>query len=381
MKKLVSLALVLSLLLSFGASALADDAAIWNLPNKADKLHTEALQTLKLTDTTKVAQVTGEDSPNQTLTRFGVWGTDLGSMTEMNGRVYLFGGDTFGSPDHTEWRSNTLYIIDDDDPSDGLTITETIPENKVFGKMHYAKELIPSVKIDNMQMTTIPTDIFTIGDTLYTIYMSVKHWNELGGSWICTYSSLAKSTDDGKTWKLLNNVKWPGDSSFIQTAHFQMGDTMYLWGIPAGRYEGCALMKVNVNEIENYEAYEYFTGTDENGQPQWIKGSEGVYQAKVIIEKPVGEISVIYNEYLGNFVMTYLNEDTNCIVMREGLTPWGEWSQEYNLASSSQYPSLYGAYMLPKYVENKGQVFYFNMSQFDPIYNIMWMRTELPEIK
>ena len=48
-----------------------------------------------------------------------------------------------------------------------------------------------------------------------------------------------------------------------------------------------------------------------------MKGSEGIYQAKVIIEKPVGEISVFYNEYLGNFVMTYLNEGGKGVVMRE----------------------------------------------------------------
>ena len=139
-------------------------------------------------------------------------------------------------------------------------------------------------------------------------------------------------------------------------------------------------MKVHVNEIETYEAYEYFTGTDENGAPQWVKGSKGVYQAKVIIEKPVGEISVIYNEYLGNFVMTYLHEGGTGVVMREGVTPWGEWGDEVVLASPALYPSLYGGYMCPKYVENDGQTFYFAMSQFFPIYNIMWMKTELPEI-
>ena len=64
--------------------------------------------------------------------------------------------------------------------------------------------------------------------------------------------------------------------------------------------------------------------------------------------------------------------------MREGVTPWGEWSREYVLASAGQYASLYGGFMCPKYVEENGKVFYFAMSQFFPIYNIMWMRVELP---
>ena len=108
-----------------------------------------------------------------------------------------------------------------------------------------------------------------------------------------------------------------------------------------------------------------------------MKGSDGAAQAKVIINEPVGEISVIYNEYLGNFIMTYLHEGKG-IVMREGVTPWGEWSREYVLASAGQYASLYGGFMCPKYVEETGKVFYFAMSQFFPIYNIMWMRVELP---
>ena len=368
MKKLVCL--LLAMLLTCSACAcFADDSAIWELPNKAKTL----TGNLTVPRVTLVSQVTGEDSPNKTLSRFNVWGTDLGSMTEMNGKVYMFGGDTFSSAQNAGWRSNVLFIIEDDDPSDGLTITDAITNKK--GE---AIELLGSAKRDNVQMTVIPTDIFSVGDTLYTIYMSVKHWNEQGGSWICGFSGLAKSVDGGKKWTKLS-WRWPGDSNFIQTAHCQVGDTMYLWGIPAGRYGGVALMKVNVNEVEDFAAYEYFIGTDEAGNPQWLKGSEGIEKAKVIIRAPVGEISVIYNEYLGNFVMTYLHEGQG-IVMREGGTPWGDWSREYLLASPGRYPSLYGAYMCPKFVEENGKVFYFAMSQYFPIYNIMWMRAELPDV-
>lgn len=371
MKRLLAIVLALALLLpSFAAFADAEDDKIWELPNKSDHLN-GSLSRLKVK---MVAQITGENSENKTDSRFNVWGTDLGSMTEMNGKVYMFGGDTFGDEKNGDWRSNVLFIIDDDDPSDGLTIVDVARDK--WGK---AKECLGSRKVDNVQMTVIPTDIFTVGDTLYTIAMSVKHWGA-AGQWECDYSVLAKSTDEGQTWQRLNKVKWPGDSNFIQTAHALVGDILYIWGIPSGRFGGVALMKVNVNDVEDYEAYSYFTGCDENGNAQWVKGSEGVYKAKVIIEGPVGEISTIYNEYLGNFVITYLDETRAAVVMREGVTPWGEWSERYTLARASQYPSLYGGYMCDKYVEENGKVFYFAMSQYFPIYNIMWMRAELPQI-
>lgn len=354
-------------LLMLCSTALAEDGGIFRLPNKADEL----AKSLVTSKTTFVSQLTGENSPNKTLSRFDVWGTDLGSMAELNGKVYMFGGDTFSTADSQGWRSNVLFIIQDDDPSDGLDIVDAVQD-----KPGHARELLPSLKRDQVQMTVIPTDIFTIDETLYCIYMSVKHWNAQGGSWDCGYSGLAKSTDEGQTWEMLD-LRWEGNSNFIQTAHCLVEDTLYLWGIPSGRFGGVALMKVAAHQVEDAQAYEYFTGTDESGQPVWVKGPDGAKQAEVIIKAPVGEISVIYNEYLGNFIMTYLHEGKG-IVMREGVTPWGEWSREYVLASSSQWPSLYGGYMCPKYVEENGKVFYFAMSQYFPIYNIMWMRVELP---
>ena len=346
------------------------DDAVWQLPKKRQEL---ALQKGRV-KVEKVAMVTGEESENKTKSRFNVWGTDLGSMVEMNGKVYMFCGDTFSDEKSNDWRSNVLFVIEDDDPSDGLTITGAITD-----KWGRAKELIRSRKRDLEQMTCIPTNIFAVNDTLYCMYMSVTHWNEKGGSWVCDYAGLTRSTDEGQTWDKLSKVTWPGDSNFIQTANYRLGDTMYFWGIPSGRFGGVALMKVDVDKLEDLNAYSYLTGVDENGQPEWVQGNEGIAQAEVIIRDPVGEISVTYNEYLGNFVMTYLNESLGAVVMREGVTPWGPWGKEFLLAQGSQYPSLYGGYMCDKYMEDGGKTFYFAMSQFFPVYNILWMKAELPE--
>ena len=58
-------------------------------------------------------QLTGENSPNRT-DQYNVYGTDLGSMFDHNGKIYMVFGDTFGTrnPGHTgaggaAWRSNT----------------------------------------------------------------------------------------------------------------------------------------------------------------------------------------------------------------------------------------------------------------------------------
>lgn len=349
------------------AAAFAQDEGITRLPGKQWALHS-----LKKLTCAKVAQLTGEDSPNKTQSRFGVWGTDLGSFTVLEGKTYMFGGDTFADEDSSGWRSNVLFIIEDDDPSDGLTIT-----NAITDKQGNAKELLLSMKVEGTEKTVIPTNLFAANGKLYCIYMSVSHWGD-AGRWDCRYSGLAVSENGGQKWKKLQDVKWPGDSGFIQTANVQVEDTMYLWGIPSGRFGSLHLMKAPVASLEDFSTYAYFAGLNEAGAPIWVQGEDGIAQAVSILDGPIGEISVIYNEYLGNFLISYLDESAGSIVLREMVTPWGKFSKKWTLASGANYPSLYGAFMHPDYVENGGKSVYFAMSQFFPIYNIMWMRFDLP---
>lgn len=365
---LVCLLLLVPSISAQGMPALGEDAAIAFLPGKR-----WTLSPLKGLRSEQIVQLTGEDSPNRTQSRFGVWGTDLGSLAILNGKTYMFGGDTFADENNSHWRSNVLFIIEDDTPADGLDIVDAVTDRR--GK---AKELLGSQKVDHVEMTVIPTNLFAANCKLYCIYMSVSHWG-LPGCWDARYSGLAVSEDGGYKWKKLPDVKWPGDSNFIQTANVLIGDTMYIWGIPSGRFGGVALMKVKENKLEDLSAYRYYTGLNEAGEPVWQAGEEGLRAARLVIEGPAGEISVIYNEHRGQFLISYLKEDTAAIVVREGITPWGPWSKPWPVATAGQYPALYGAYMHPEYVEDKGKSVYFAMSQFFPVYNIFWMRMDFPD--
>src|SRR5688572_21484005 len=73
----------------------------------------------------EVAVLTGQDSINETHTRWGVDGTDLGHTFDHQGLLYMVFGDTFG-PAKSDWRSNVAAVITDDDPSDGLTFDRMI---------------------------------------------------------------------------------------------------------------------------------------------------------------------------------------------------------------------------------------------------------------
>lgn len=322
---------------------------------------------------TKVAQLTGKDSINKT-DKYDVYGTDLGSMIEMNGKVYMTFGDTFGTRSDDQigavgsnWRSNTMAVISDTKPSDGLTF-----DGFITGSDGNAKELIESKKVDNDEMTAIPTGGFSIGNKLYLNFMSVNHWGD-PGKWFANYSGLARSDDEGKTWTKLDNVKWPGGSNFIQVTTAMINNDIYFWCIPHGRFGGVKLMKVAQSNVENISKYLYYKGNDYKGNSKW---SNNIGDAKEIVKGPVGELSVIWDEYLGRWIMTYLNENTASIEMREGVTPSGPWSEPIQVVKGTDYPALYGAFMTPKYVEDNGKTVYFTMSMWQP-YNVFLMKVEL----
>ncbi len=325
-----------------------------------------------VTNLSRVAQLTGKDSPNRT-DRFGVYGADLGSMFQSGDRTYFVFGDTFGkrSPYRSgaggaDWRSNTMAYSRDTDPADGITFDGWITDQQGV-----AKELLHSKKVDNDEITVIPTNGVAVGGAMYLFYMSVKHWGA-PGHWVCNHSGVARSTDGGRIWTKLESPRWPGDSNFVQVAIFKQGGTLLMWSIPAGRFGGVTLMKVPSADIERADRYRYFAGM-QDGKPRW---SSSMKDAATVVKPPVGELSVLWDDYLDGWIMTYLNEETHNLEIREGLTPWGPWGPAKTLVSAGRYPGLYGAFMLPEYTANDGRTIYFTMSQWGP-YNVFWMRADL----
>ncbi|HZG77017.1 MAG TPA: DUF4185 domain-containing protein [Paenibacillus sp.] len=330
-----------------------------------------------VTNVEQVAQLTGADSLNRT-DRYAVYGTDLGSMFNADDATYFVFGDTFGErePGMTGgggsfWRSNAIAYATDADPSDGITFDGMIADD-----VGLAKELLPSVKRDFEEMTKIPTHGLFANETMYLYYMSVNHWGA-PGHWDANYGSVAKSTDRGQTWTLLDDVKWPGDSGFIQVSPFRIeeGDgeaNIYFWGIPSGRFGGVKLMKAKETELERLDGYVYFAGTNKEGEPIW---SPALEEAATVVEDTVGELSVVWNPYLERWLMTYLREGQG-VVLREGLTPWGPWNEPIDVVPAARYPGLYGPYMNPRYTANDGRTIYFALSLWDP-YNVFWFRADL----
>ena len=164
------------------------------------KLYSSTLKSLH-----DMGLVTGDDSVNKTGENWNVGGTDLGIpiYDEANQKMYIAFGDTFsGNNQQGNWRSNIMAVTTDLDASDGITIDSFLNNNRPI-----AKEFIPSKKVNNLEMTTIPTGGIVIGDALYVHYMSVRVWG-LPGEWDINYNGVVKSVDQGITWERVNSLTW-----------------------------------------------------------------------------------------------------------------------------------------------------------------------------
>src|SRR5690606_26499507 len=110
-------------------------------------------------------------NPNHTHTRWVIARTDLGILSVKGGGEHFIAfGDTNNAAG--QWnRSNVLAVSSDTNLEDGLTFSRMIESHSGF-----AKEILYSKKINNDEMTVIPTAGVTVGNRHYIHYMSVNHW-------------------------------------------------------------------------------------------------------------------------------------------------------------------------------------------------------------
>lgn len=306
---------------------------------------------------TVIEQLTGRGSPNRT-DRWAVHGTDLGHMFRHDGQLRMVFGDTFAA-DETDWRSNTMAVLDDTDPRDGLRIATMVTD-----RPGHAKELLGSRKVDGDEMTVIPTYGVSVRGRQYLHYMSVRSWNG-PGVWDVRRSGMAYSDDGGRTWTKDPGVVWADGSGFAQVAMVRHGGSVYLFGIPEGRFGGVRLARVDERSLLDPGSYRYWDGA------AWVADERA---AARIVPGPVGELSVAYSGYLNRWVMTYLNEDRHAVVLRTSTALTGAWTDELGVAGSRRYPQLYAPYLVPG-VET-GRDLYFTMSRYDT-YAVYLMRTSL----
>jgi hypothetical protein len=314
-----------------------------------------------------IEKITGPGAINDTAGRWDIKSTDLGIMWDNgSGQVLTAFGDTFGATwtgpggsGGSNWRSNVLVRSSDTNLADGMWFSSaaTAPNG-------LAKELIPSQKIDNVEITVIPTAGISVGSRQYLGFMSVRHWG-VPGQWDTNRAGIAYSDDNGQNWSTAGTPTWEnvgGTNRFQMQSYVKRDGYVYVHATPNGRLGAVYVARVPEAQLLTKSAYQYWNGS------AWTATESA---AVAVVGAPAGELSVQYNAASGRYLMMYLaGED---IVLRTATAPQGPWSAAQVIVSSADYPGLYGGYLHPW---NSGGSLYFALSQWNP-YNVYLMRVSI----
>lgn len=347
-----------------------------------------------LTGKTKaIEMVTGPGSPNDSIDRFSVSGTDLGIMWD-NGKsgsernIMMLFGDTVGDCgiEGDQWRSNVLFRSTDQSLGDGMRIDNSPlapPPAENFSRQ-VIQGLLSTEPGGWPEFTVIPTGGVAVDGVQYVRWMSVRSW-DTPGEWTTNYSGLAVSTDNGETWQTdpqtvrvnradafptpidgvpafsSSNADWQM-SAFVPTS-----DYIYEFGTPSGRSGAARLARIHADgaHMRDMNTYEYWNGTT------WTSDIDA---AQPVIKAPVSELSVQWNDYLDKYVAMY--SDVEGLKIRQADHPEGPWSGSQTLIGSATLPGLYGGFMHPL---STGADLFFVLTTWDR-YNVIYMRTDLRRI-
>ena len=360
----------------------------------------------------------GDPTLANTLSRYSIYGTDLGIMWD-NGipddpatldinehQVLIAVGDTFGGPNSADWRANTILRSSDTDLSNGITI----PDGQWYtgnwfggaplgpdGYPNRARQVIfPSglpagVGLIPTAGISIPTPGTEFGVTQYMSFMSVTQWGA-PGQWATNYSALAYSADNGENWTVAPqsvryNQPWSGNQNFQQSAFVRPGDGyVYVYGTPNGRQGAAYVSRVAEKYILDLSKYDYYSAGPLGGwyqnDPSKATPVFGQDTGACGVANPgnqVSEMSVQYNNSLKKYVVLY-GDQFNNIVMRTSDTPQGTWSSA-KVLMAQQNGGIYAPMMHPwsPSTQGTGTDLYWNLSLWNS-YNVMLMRTDLSKV-
>lgn len=332
--------------------------------------------------TSIVGWVTGPDSPNKTIERFAITGTDLGIMWDNgdpgNHQVLMAFGDTNGfcGIPGKQWRYNALFRSQDGALSNTVAVPDGVVGNRYSGSPVWrpgiSKQIINSIGQAPDETGIIPTSGIAVGNRQYLNFMSIRNWDS-PGSWSTNFAATAVSSDNGETWGVFpGTVRAPGggNENFQMSAFLKPGpgdQYLYTFGTPSGRSGSGYVARVAPDLIPDLTKYEYWNSDNAT----WVPGNPAA--ATPVLPGRVGEMSAQYNTYLRQYLVMYGN-GANDIVMRTSPAPQGPWGPEQLLVPSTQIPGgVYAPFLHPW---STGKDLYYNLSLWSA-YNVMLMHTTL----
>jgi hypothetical protein len=276
--------------------------------------------------TVKLEQLLGETDKerhqptlSQTVTRYGIQGTDLGYSFEHDGRAYFLFGDTVGRLDRA---LDTIATTDARDPEAGVRLDFLT----VGGD--YLTIQPPGISMGAFE---VPVSGISLDGQMYVV-VSTNH----SADRTTDRSALTKFTPPAK-FQPLRTISQLPDGRFVKMSlHAEPapiagmppgGPYVIVWGTGAYRKSDAYLSVVPAAQFESGKGTRYFAGFDPGGAPAWSeKESDAV---PIVKNGTMGDLSVTWCKDLGLWLMTYDSRPPAArgILFSYSRTPWGPWSE------------------------------------------------------
>jgi Domain of unknown function (DUF4185) len=334
--------------------------------------------------TGKLVQLVGESDcqtgrpPPQTFTKYGLYGTDLGTPLDFGpgGPLWFLFGDAWTATREGDRPKPALLNAQDAESSKafsspynrfhpfnadpvGVAPSHVTAENLdtkfelmffIAPKPHqdqgYATLEIPGVNLLTDQVPTgainTPSGVYVfatgkpfpprddvIGDASAAARAAVGVEN-VQCSWVARWSDLTTLKTEppyqfsaGRFANYLVPVVGGVNDGTGTPGHPTKGEVVWLWGTGfPNRESPVRLAYAPLTSVGDKQSWRFFCRTDRGGF--WVKEEA---RATPLFNCPaVGEFSVAWNKYLGLWLMLYGCSDPRGILCRWAAEPWGPWS-------------------------------------------------------
>jgi hypothetical protein len=274
--------------------------------------------------TVKLEQLIGDEdkerhkpTANQTLTRFGVEGTELGSSFEHQGHIYFLFGPTL-SP--TPGLSNTIATSDTTNPNGGVRLDFVTNGSK-------------NIAVQPTGVTMAPMDVPVAGISMDgQMYVAISTNFTKGRA---TERSVLTKFVAPETFQTIRTISELPDGHFIRMSmHAQPGNIAGLppggpfiltWGTGQYHESDAYLSIVPAAQFEGGKGIRYFAGLDASHAPTWSDNESDA--TPIVKDGTLADLSVTWCKELGLWLMTYdRRTQPNGIAFSYSRTPWGPWS-------------------------------------------------------
>jgi hypothetical protein len=276
--------------------------------------------------TVKLEQLLGEEDKqlhrptlSQTVTRYGIEGTDLGNSFEHGGRVYFLFGDTVGRLRHA---LDTIATTDATDPESGVRL------DFLKSGGDYLTIQPPGISMGAFE---VPVAGISLGGQVY-VAVSTNHSEDRSTD----RSVLTKFTLPASFQPLRTISQLPGGHFVKMSLHIEPatiaglppgGPFIFVWGSGPYRKSDAYSSIVPAAQFESGKGTRYFAGLDAGSAPIW---SEKESDAKAIVPNgTIGDLSVTWCKDLGLWLMTFDSRDPapRGVLFSYSRKPWGPWSE------------------------------------------------------